>query len=214
MQKNQDKMTEQQFLRILRSSVCGIVLCLVGLVSTTWAWYSMEIECTNNVIQVGQFDAVVTVIPAQDGEEADSVWGDPIDTDPGGEHLYDLNAGSYRITVTNLDESTSPCYCIVNLWDYETYYSQLDGEIYHTKPIYPEETMTFELILKQDYWMEVIPTLGKSSAKDPVESGGEITPGQEKEIPAESYNPTNPSDPEGSTDSTDATDSSEEETTP
>ena len=47
MQKQEQCMTEQQFLRILVKSVCGILLCLAGLVYMTWAWYTMELPTTN-----------------------------------------------------------------------------------------------------------------------------------------------------------------------
>lgn len=138
-------MTEKRFLRILASTVCGIILCLVGLVSTSWAWYSMDIVCTNNEIRVGQFDVSVTVTSG----------GEEIDQDGEG---YALPAGTYQVQLASLDSNTAPGYCIVKVWENEM----------QTVALYPTTpgssgmtTLTFELTLGQNGgWLEIIPVLG------------------------------------------------------
>lgn len=51
--KNQ-KVTEQHLFRVLTFSVCSILLCMSCLVGTTWAWFSVTIENTGNVIAIGE----------------------------------------------------------------------------------------------------------------------------------------------------------------
>lgn len=180
MEKKEQKMTEQQFLRILTSSVCGIILCLVGLVSTTWAWYTMDITCTNNVIRVGNFDPVVTVAQGELTLAAD------------GENTYALAAGTYQIQIESGSGSTSPGCCILRLWG---------EQLYQTSAVYPghdgaEEPscVTFTLILEEDAELELIPVLGMPTAALPVVDGEEIAP-EKPTVPEESTDLQLPSDP-------------------
>ena len=58
---NGTKVTEKMFTKVLISSVCSILLCMVCLISTTWAWFVVSIENEGDVIQIGNADANVTV---------------------------------------------------------------------------------------------------------------------------------------------------------
>lgn len=174
MQKKEQKMTEQQFLRILTSSVCGIVLCLVGLVSTTWAWYTMDITCTNNVIRVGCFDPVVTVAQEELTLTAD------------GENTYVLAAGTYQIRIESGSGSTSPGCCTIRLWG---------EQLYQTAAVYPghdgaaePSSVTFTLILEEAAELELIPMLGMPTAEQPVVDGGTLAP-EKPTVPEESTDP-------------------------
>ena len=69
-----EKVTEKLFGRVLVSSVCSMMLCLVCLVSTTWAWFTAGIENTGNVIEIAAVtpDVVVAsgetlITPSDDG---------------------------------------------------------------------------------------------------------------------------------------------------
>lgn len=65
MEKQEQPMTEQQFLRVLTKNIAGILLCLAGLVYLTWAWYQMDIPCTNggmvSTVQAGARDSEINV---------------------------------------------------------------------------------------------------------------------------------------------------------
>lgn len=54
------KVTERHLRRVLVSSICSILLCMSCLVGTTWAWFTVSLENTDNVIQIGP-DVAVTV---------------------------------------------------------------------------------------------------------------------------------------------------------
>lgn len=53
------KVTEKHLRRVLISSICSILLCMTCLVSTTWAWFTVSIENTGNVIQIGKPEVIV-----------------------------------------------------------------------------------------------------------------------------------------------------------
>jgi len=101
-----EKVTEKHLYRVLISSICCIVLCMVCLVSTTWAWYTTTIVSEGNVIEIGTFRVDVTVDPAVEAS-----------TNSDG---YVLAPGAYKITIQNTGDTDG--YCIVQLGDerYET----------------------------------------------------------------------------------------------
>lgn len=45
-----EKVTEQKLRSVLVASVCSILLCMTCLASTTWAWFTVSVENTGNVI--------------------------------------------------------------------------------------------------------------------------------------------------------------------
>lgn len=56
-----EKITEKQLFRVLTASVCSILLCLTCLVSTTWAWFTVEVNSGANTIQIATLTPTVTV---------------------------------------------------------------------------------------------------------------------------------------------------------
>ena len=81
-----EKVTEKHLRRVLISSICSILLCMTCLASTTWAWFTVSIENTDNVIQIATATASVQISPAAETDENGA---------------YILNAGEdYTVTVT------------------------------------------------------------------------------------------------------------------
>lgn len=76
--------TEKVFGRVLLSSVCSILLCMVCLASTTWAWFSVSLENTGNEIQIAAATVEVKVNDAT------------VDADGG---IRDLPAGTHTVAV-------------------------------------------------------------------------------------------------------------------
>lgn len=95
--------TEKMFGRVLLSGVCGILLCMVCLAGTTWAWFTADVENTGNEIRIAAVDADVTLTRdgAMVGETAD-----------GG---YDLEAGDYTVEIQLHSEAASPVYLLMNV---------------------------------------------------------------------------------------------------
>ena len=81
-----EKVTEKHLRRVLISSICSILLCMTCMVSTTWAWFTVSIENTNNVIEMATATASVQISPVAITDENGA---------------YILNAGeNYTVTVT------------------------------------------------------------------------------------------------------------------
>lgn len=47
------KISEKSLYRVLIANVCSILLCLACLAGSTWAWFTVSLENTDNVIQMG-----------------------------------------------------------------------------------------------------------------------------------------------------------------
>lgn len=75
--------TEKHLRRVLISSICSILLCMSCLVGTTWAWFTVSIEDTENVIWIGEPKVTMTVDAAAVQDEAA------------------LSAGTHSITVNH-----------------------------------------------------------------------------------------------------------------
>lgn len=55
-----EKVTERCMTRMLICSVCSILLCVVCLASTTWAWYTTQETYEGSVIRGAQWDVPET----------------------------------------------------------------------------------------------------------------------------------------------------------
>ncbi len=103
------KVTEKDLYRVLVSSICSILLCMACLVQTTWAWFTVSIENTDNVIQIA---TVTTDIAVTNEKETIAP------TDEG----YKLENGEYTISVglersadENAQNSQQPVYVVMTV---------------------------------------------------------------------------------------------------
>ncbi len=99
-----EKITEKVFARVLLSSVCSILLCMTCLAGTTWAWFTVSVENTGNVIQIGTAKVNASIISI-DGQEPASdatlLVGADDDEDGGG---INLPAGEYVFEITHAND--------------------------------------------------------------------------------------------------------------
>lgn len=56
------KITDKAFNRVLISSILSIVLCMLCLSGTTWAWFMVDVENTQNVIEIATITMEATVL--------------------------------------------------------------------------------------------------------------------------------------------------------
>lgn len=54
------KVTERHLRRVLTSSILSILLCMCCLISSTWAWFTVSIENTDNTISISLSEVEVT----------------------------------------------------------------------------------------------------------------------------------------------------------
>lgn len=83
-----EKVTEKVFGRVLVSSICSILLCIACLGGTTWAWFTVSIENTGNVIQIAAVKQIVIINNADNREVAKADNGS-----------YNLDVGNYSIHI-------------------------------------------------------------------------------------------------------------------
>ena len=55
------KATEQAFRRVLISTICCVMLCMVCLAGTTWAWFTVDVVNQGNEIQIASASADVYI---------------------------------------------------------------------------------------------------------------------------------------------------------
>ena len=158
-----EKVTEKHLYRVLISSICCIVLCMVCLVSTTWAWYTTTIVSEGNVIEIGDFQVKVEIDPAV-STALDSNSGFVFNT-----------VGDYTVTITN--EGSTSGYCGVSFDGY------FDGyEEFKTVTIGSGKSVSFEVKVNGtavDLRMDITNHWGSSPGStmpdDPLSFGTEIT---------------------------------------
>lgn len=89
------KITERIFGRVLISSVLSMLLCMVCLISTTWALFTVSVENEGNEIQIA------TVKPILEVKRA----GEPIAAI--GDYSYTLEQGNYTVEVQVENDATA-----------------------------------------------------------------------------------------------------------
>lgn len=118
-----EKVSDKAFLRIMLSSVFGILLCGICLAGLTWAWFTSSISSAANTITAAKFMVNISVI-----EKVTNTPLTPIEEN-GGYKYVGLTAGkNYTVTVTADESATATTgYCTV----------ELGSNTYHTIQLYP-----------------------------------------------------------------------------
>lgn len=121
-----EKVSDKAFLRIMLSSVFGVLLCGICLAGLTWAWFTSSISSTANTITAAKFTANISVSVSAEGSTTPL---SPISTEENGANIYALNAEKkYTVTVTADESATATTgYCTV----------KLGSNTYHTIQLYP-----------------------------------------------------------------------------
>lgn len=104
-----EKVSDKAFLRMMLSSVFGILLCGICLAGLTWAWFTSSISSTANTITAADFSVKISI----NGSEALSDSG-----------IYNLS-GNSTVTVKAVGSATTG-YCKV----------EFGGKAYYTVPLF------------------------------------------------------------------------------
>ena len=136
IEKN-EHMTEKAFLRLIGTSIATLVLTLVLLCSTTWAWFSKDISSSQNQIQAGQGSLTVTVKDSLDQE---------INIDA----PIKLSGGTYKVILT-LPAGSASGYCVIG-YNGMSYHTQYIEKNTGTEP----KTLSFDLIIPDGNAKDVV----------------------------------------------------------
>ena len=149
-----EKVSDKAFLRIMLSSVFGILLCGICLAGLTWAWFTSSISSTANTITAAKFTVNINV-----SEESGTPLS-PTSTEENLGYNYALTAGNtYTVAVTADSSATATTgYCTVKLE-----LSEDNIKAYHTIQLYPAggeekpQAVEFTVNAQQDLVLTIIP---------------------------------------------------------
>ena len=151
-----EKLTDKAFTRLFITSILGILLSIVCLSSSTWAWFEADVSNSQNVIQSGEGKLVVSI--TKDQVEIENI-------DAG----VELEAGDYTVKMT-LPQGSASGYC-------EIY---AGSDIYRS-PYIPrshdrEQTLTFGITLTEKTALSIKTRWGiYSDGEADVASGATLT---------------------------------------
>lgn len=141
-----EKVSDKAFLRIMLSSIFGILICGICLAGLTWAWFTSSISSTANTITAADFSVGVEF------KQNESVIEPVIENES-----YKLNSGTYTVTVTASGSATTG-YCKVELK-----LSDNNIKTYRTIQLYPAggqgkpQSVDFTVNAQQDLVLTIIP---------------------------------------------------------
>lgn len=128
-QQNNEKLSDKAFARLALTSILGILVCIICLCSTTYAWFTGSVQVNNNTLKAADA-CLISVSVYKDGTEETI-----IDTD----HSVTLECeGTYTVTLTLPKESASG-YLILTISG-QVYYSD-----YLQRNDERDQTLTFTL---------------------------------------------------------------------
>ena len=131
-QQNQSRLSDKTFARLIATSVVAILICLICLCSTTWAWFTDSVSLNVNKIKTtDQCQLTVSVYEAN--TEIENV-----------ENGVPLKTGAYIVTLS-LPKGSGSGYC--ELYANGNKYRS-DYLVRHENE--QAETFSFTLILSQD----------------------------------------------------------------
>lgn len=106
-----EKVSDKAFLRMMLSSVFGILLCGICLAGLTWAWFTSSISSAANTITAADFSVKISINGSEDLSDSG---------------VYNLS-GNSTVTVKAVGSATTG-YCKV----------EFGGKTYYTVPLFTD----------------------------------------------------------------------------
>lgn len=150
------KPADKNLMRLLMPSIVGILICMVCLSGTTWAWFSASVQTGAQTITAANFNVEVAIDPT------------PVISE-GGKYTLTRNT-AYTVTLTATGTANEiGGYCIVD---------NDAGDRHYTSQIKPGASLQFTLIPEADGIYTFTAVWGKYSGKADISAGAVI--GQEQ----------------------------------
>ena len=145
------KSTDENILRLLVPSLLGILLCMICLAGTTWAWFTASVQTQPQTIEAANYDIAVSIT----NESGDFVsHGQPLKT-----------GKSYKVTLTASGTADKfGGYCIVGCGDVMLYTAQL----------LPGHTLSFTLTPPETAAYTFTAVWGSHSGETDIKNGSTI----------------------------------------
>lgn len=142
---NRDDLADKTFIHSLTVCVASILLCLILLSATTWAWFGDNISSASNSIQAGNCTVSVDVKNSGTNVEPQA------NTDSAYTFIFGAEK-QYTVTITSMGTAKSS-YCILIV----------DGKEYYTEQIStvsPDNSITFTMSFTNETPVQIITRWG------------------------------------------------------
>lgn len=136
-------LTDRAFKQSMTISVVGIILCMIALCSTTFAWFNASVSSNTNSIQAS--NCIVTVSVANSGAAVEA---------ENGQYTFEKDK-IYEIKIT-ASGSAQSVYCILNINDNAYYTEQISLDA-------GPNTMTFKLKFTSESRAKIVTGWGTAS---------------------------------------------------
>lgn len=165
-QQNNEKLSDKAFAHLALSSILGILVCIVCLCSTTYAWFTGSVQGDNNKIHSASACLLSASIYKDDAEEAIAT----VKVDEQNTVTHTCEEGTYTVTLTLPKESSSG-YLVLTVSGQE-YYSD-----YLQRNDDNDQTLTFTLEVKTEQSVTFTARWGIYSDERGVTDGETLTIG-------------------------------------
>ena len=147
----EEEISEKVFWQQLFITVISILVCLIMLCSTTFAWFSATQSTSEHKLTSGNFALTVQLNGRIDGTVQD-VPIEPTMLNPNnGVCRYKLACGEYLVLLTLDEESTAKGHCVVSINGVKKYTEVIIGEKTVNKDAYTENSpLSFLLVIDED----------------------------------------------------------------
>lgn len=137
IEKMENRITEEILFRTLAFSIAGIFLCMIGLVGTTWAWFTAQIDLGPNTLKCADYAVQMEIV----NDEDQSVIEDGI-----------IEAGTYTLhLVMEIDEEVdAEGYCAVKIT-----YGENDVYVFYTDKLKNKDEFSFPLVVDEEVSVNV-----------------------------------------------------------
>lgn len=156
-QQNKEKLSDRAFARLIATSILGIVVCLICLCSTTYAWFSDSIPSNNNEIKTAS-QCLLSVSVYKDGTEFEDV-----------ESGVTLEQGVTYTVELSLPKDSASGYCLIETAT-ATYYTDYIAR--HESE--DAQTLSFTLTVAKSQNVTFTPHWGIYSGEIHVTGGGQL----------------------------------------
>lgn len=160
--QNTEKLSEKAFIRLLLVSVIGVLLCIVCLSATTYAWFTGSAEGNHNKIQAA--DACLLSVTVHKNGVAEALATVNTSTPV----TLDVTEGEYTVTLT-LPQGSASGYLVIGA----------SGQSYYSAYLQRNETadqeLSFTLCAESAQALTLTARWGIYSDDCQVDNGGVLT---------------------------------------
>ena len=163
-QQNNEKLSDKAFARLVLTSILGILVCIICLCSTTYAWFTGSVQVDSNTLKAADA-CLLSVSVYKDGAEGSLATVDTVNA-----ATLECEEGTYTVTLTLPKESASG-YLVLTV-DGQEYYSD-----YLQRNDNTDQTLTFTLNVKAAKTVTFTARWGIYSGDCHVKNGETLTIG-------------------------------------